>query len=197
MDTDGTFFIGEKEFNNQKILMLTNDKFAGFPTDGILGYSIFGNFAVEINYDEKYLILHEFDSFVIDDSWTKIPIYFKQNTIPWIDVEIQINSEEPIKISTYIDFAAGETIELLEKPKQKFKKPKSVEKVHLGTGLSGEIYGTHGNITELNCKTSNKNKLISNIELNNLRDEFIKLIKQTNGLNVFYSTLRLNPESII
>ena len=163
MDTDGTFFIGGQEFNNQKILMLTSDTFSGFPTDGILGYSIFGNYAVEINYDDEYLTLHNFDSLNIDKTWDRIPIYFKNNTIPWIDVKIQIMDENPFLISTYIDFAAGETIELLEKDGQVFTTPDNVESVHLGKGLSGEIYGSKGKISQL---------IIGNYSLKNIDAAF-------------------------
>ena len=149
MDTSGLFSIGERKFEDQKILILTSGTFSGFPTDGILGYSIFGNFIVEINYDDKYLILHDFDSIDVDDSWHKIPIYFKQNTIPWMDVIIQIKNENPNKISTYIDFAAGETIELMEKSNMKFKLPENLENSYLGRGLSGDIYGKKGIISKL------------------------------------------------
>ena len=48
-----------------------------------------------------------------------------------------------------------------------------------------------GNISELKCKSSKPVKLISEKELNNIREEFIKLIRQANGMNNFYSTLKL------
>jgi hypothetical protein len=149
MDTSSSFTIGDQVFKDQKILFLTSDTFAGFPTDGIMGYTIFGNYAVEIDYDDGYLSLHDYDSLKIDDTWYGIPIYFKNNTIPWMDVKLKIADEELILISTYIDFAAGETIALLEKPGQIFETPEDVEPTHLGTGLSGEIYGSKGEISEL------------------------------------------------
>jgi Fe-S-cluster containining protein len=48
-----------------------------------------------------------------------------------------------------------------------------------------------GNISELKCKSSKPVTLISEKELNNIREEFIKLIRQANGMNNFYSTLKL------
>jgi len=53
-----------------------------------------------------------------------------------------------------------------------------------------------GNISELRCMSSNNCTLISEKELNKIREEFVKLIKQTNGMNIFYSTLKLKPECI-
>jgi len=53
-----------------------------------------------------------------------------------------------------------------------------------------------GNISELKCKLSNGSRLMCQKELNNIGEEFIKLIRQTNGMNIFYSTLKLKPECI-
>ena len=47
------------------------------------------------------------------------------------------------------------------------------------------------NISQLKCKISNGNKLMSQKKLNNIKEEYIKLIKQSNGMNIFYSTLKL------
>ena len=53
-----------------------------------------------------------------------------------------------------------------------------------------------GEISELKCKSSNAATLTSEKELNKIREEFVKLIRQTNGMNIFYSTLKIKPVSI-
>jgi hypothetical protein len=159
MDTSAQFTIGDFEFKNQKLLLLQNDMYKGFPSDGVLGYSIFGHFAVEIDYDKNVMMLHDDKGLTLDESWDSIPIYFKKNTIPWIDVSIVIENEVPVRISTYIDFAAGETIELLEKVGMKFTLPKNLQEAYLGRGLSGDIYGKKGTIKKL---------MIGKYELNNI-----------------------------
>jgi Fe-S-cluster containining protein len=53
-----------------------------------------------------------------------------------------------------------------------------------------------GNIFELKCKSSNASTLISENELNDIRKEFVRLIRRTNKMNIFYSTLKLKPECI-
>jgi Fe-S-cluster containining protein len=53
-----------------------------------------------------------------------------------------------------------------------------------------------GNIAELRCKSNNntnKNQISKN-ELNEIRKKFINLIKQTNRVNNFYSTLLLDND---
>jgi len=149
MDTSSNFSIGDYEFHNQKLLILTNNIYEGYPTDGVLGYSIFGQYAVKIDYDNNCITLHDYNTLDIDSSWASIPIFFKNNTIPWINVSVAIEDEEPVNISTYIDLGAGENIVLLERHNMKFMLPKKLEDYHLGTGLSGDIHGRIGIISKL------------------------------------------------
>lgn len=149
MDDSASFFVGNIEFKNQKIIVLQNDIYKGFPTDGIIGFSILGHYATEINYDTNEIVLHKSNNFNPDDTWERIPIYFKNNTIPWIDVSISIEGEDLTIISTYIDLAAGDAIVLLEKDDMKFSLPKETKEILLGRGLSGDIYGKEGKISKL------------------------------------------------
>lgn len=149
MDSSASFFVGGIEFKNQKIIVLQNDIYKGFPTDGIIGYSILGHYITEIDYDTEQITLHNPENFSPDESWYSIPIYFKDNPIPWIDVSVSIEGEELTKISTYIDLAAGDAIVLLEKDEMKFSLPKETKEILLGRGLSGDIYGKEGKISKL------------------------------------------------
>jgi hypothetical protein len=154
------FMLGNITLTNQKIIILTDDTFKGFPSNGIIGYSVFGHYMAEFNYDNKTIILHDFGAAPIDSSWTNIPIYFKHNKIPWTDVSVVIDQEDPILLSAYIDFAAGDVIELLEKEQMKFNLPAEMKEEYLGRGLSGDIYGKSGRITKL---------IIGPYELTNVR----------------------------
>ncbi len=144
------FNIGKIKFTNQRIIILDNEKFKGFPSDGVIGYSILGHYATEINYDKNLITLHEFNELQLDDSWNEIPIYFKNNKqIPWVNVSMSTYDEQPVQLSVYIDYASGEAIELLERPDQKFIIPEKTSRVYLGRGLSGDIYGSEGRISRL------------------------------------------------
>lgn len=152
-------FIGELELKNQPIIMLTGNTYEGFPTNGVTGYSILGQFITHIDYDNQTMTLFDKGSINIDSTWTEIPIYFKENRIPWLDIYVVINNEKPALVSAYIDFAANDEILLLEKKGMKFALPSKTEKVLLGKGLSGEIYGEKGKISKL---------IIGPYEINNL-----------------------------
>ncbi len=158
-----SFSIGNIEFKNQRVVILQSDHFKRSPTDGVIGYSLFGHSAVEINYDDSIVTLHDPGNLQVDSSWKVIPIYFKENKIPWINVDLVINNEAPVTISCYIDYASSEAIELLQKPGQKFKIPEVTENVYLGRGLSGDIYGKRGNISKV---------ILGPFELKNVRAAF-------------------------
>ena len=144
-----SFHLGGIQMTNQRIILLTSNTFSGSPTNGVMGYSIFGHYATELNYDNGTMTLYPPSEFEVDDTWTPIPLYFKNNSIPWLDGGVVIEDEDPVPLSMYIDFAAGETIELLEKPEMKFPMPANSEKAYLGRGLSGDIYGKRCTISKL------------------------------------------------
>lgn len=144
-----SYSLGNREFKNQRIVVLQTDHFKGFPNDGTVGYSLFGHFAVEIDYDRSTLILHDPAEFRPDPSWTEIPIYFRNNNIPWLDARIVIENGEPVTVSCYIDYASSEAIELLLRTGQKFVAPKATDEVYLGRGLSGDIIGKRGIIAKV------------------------------------------------
>jgi hypothetical protein len=144
-----SFFVGDVEVGNQKIIVLQSDVYDGFPSDGVLGYSILGHYAVELDYENGTMVLHDPEELDPGEGWISIPLYFRKNRIPWMDISVKIDREEPVELSVYIDFASGDIIELLEKDDMKFSLPKKTEKAYLGTGLSGDIYGSKGKISRL------------------------------------------------
>ena len=117
------FSVGNIQMERQRIIVLQDDTFRGFSSRGIIGYSIFGHFATELDYDSLTLTLRDPQGVELDDSWTVVPLYFKSNNIPWIDVSVAIADEPPVTLSSYIDFAAGDALVLLERPGMKFRLP--------------------------------------------------------------------------
>jgi hypothetical protein len=144
-----SFSIGDVAFHDQKIMVLQDDRFAGYPGDGVVGYSLFGHFAVEIDYDSMVVTLRDPEAMGIDGSWQNIPISFKDNKIPWVDAIIGVERNEKIPLSLYIDLASGEALELLTHDDMKFELPEDLEEYYLGRGVSGDITGHRGRISLL------------------------------------------------
>ena len=143
-----SFSLGETELTDQRLIILRGN--SGFFANGLLGYSIFGHFVTEFDYDQNIMTLFTPDQFEINESdWSMVPLYFKDNQIPWLDASVSIDQEEPVSLSMYIDFAAGDEVVLLEKPDMKFTLPAETEQVLIGKGLSGDIYGKTGTVSRL------------------------------------------------
>jgi len=157
------FFLGNIKMENQRIIMMQSDIYKGFPSNGIIGYSIFGHYKTMLNYDNNTMTLFDSNKVINETNWTEIPIYFKDNTIPWMNASVIIDKEQPVSLEVYIDFAAGDAVMLLEKPNMKFSLPKETNNVHIGRGLSGDIYGKTGIISKL---------IIGPFELNNVKASF-------------------------
>lgn len=144
-----TFTVGGREFRNQKVVILLSDTFKGFPTDGVVGYSIFGHHAVEIDYEHFTLTLHDFSEVKVDQSWQSVPLFFKEYSIPWVDIIISVRTEDPVSFSCYLDTADREAIVLLTRDGQSFTVPEEAKEFHLGRGLNGDIFGKRSTLSRV------------------------------------------------
>jgi len=144
-----SFRAGDIEFVDQRIVLLEGDAMKGFPSDGVCGYSLFGPYAVELDYDRMAVLLHAPGEFSPDSSWAVLSLTLKTNTIPWTEVAVSIGGADSASISCYIDLASSETVEFLTRDGMKFELPADLEDVYLGRGLSGDIYGKRGTVAWL------------------------------------------------
>jgi len=153
VDEGACFTVGGLHFRNQRIAILTGGTFKGFPTDGVIGYSLPGHYAVEIDYDRSMIILYESETFSAGPGWESLPLYFKDKRIPWIDIAIATDDEAPVRISTYIDSASGGALELLSRTANKFRLPLQTKETFLGRGLSRDIHGQQGIIGRMRIRS--------------------------------------------
>jgi len=144
-----TFRVGDVTLTKQPLLLLLDDRMNAFPSDGVLGYSLLGHYAVEIDYDRQRLVLHDPADFHADDGYTWIPLTFRDNRIPWTTAGLSVDGGEEISLDLYIDGASSEALELLIRDGQKFDLPRNLEPYYLGRGLSGDIHGQKGKVARL------------------------------------------------
>jgi hypothetical protein len=133
-------------FGHQRAIISLSEHTQGFPTDGVIGWSLFGHYAVELDYDTMVMTLHPPGSFVPDSTWYALPIALKEN-IPWLSASVDAVGEGAVPVDCYIDFASGDAVELLVREGAKFPIPENMSRAYLGTGLSGDVYGGTGQIT--------------------------------------------------
>ncbi|UCG42645.1 MAG: hypothetical protein JSU73_12415 [candidate division WOR-3 bacterium] len=146
MTDSGSFSCGEWKAENQRVIVLTDPTMLGMPTDGVVGYSLLGHYAVELDYDSMVIRLHEPGWAPADSGWTLVELSFKDNLIPWVDATLNTRGDKAVDVAAYIDFASSDAVEMMVRPGAGFRLPDGLEQAHLGTGLSGDIHGHKGRI---------------------------------------------------
>ncbi|MFK7926504.1 MAG: PDZ domain-containing protein [Bacteroidia bacterium] len=118
----------------------------GRPVHGIIGYEIFGQFIVEINYQHKYLILHDPFSYRPPRNkrrYETLPIHIKRFK-PYVSAKMDDGHGNVIERDWLIDTGASHSISLYD-PKLPIPDP-SID-AFLGMGLSGNVYGKIGRVS--------------------------------------------------
>ncbi len=142
-----TFYLpGGLVGKNMNLLVLKEDYLKlsenmGDEIYGIIGYDIFSRFVVEINYQEKKLILHDPKTYKPKRRFTSVPITII-NSKPFLSTSIS-QKQETNSLDIMVDTGASHAA-LLD-----FSSSASAEKylpsnkivTRLGTGIGGEISG--------------------------------------------------------
>ncbi len=95
------------------------------------------------------MTLIDSDTFTVEPGWESLPIYFKDNRIPWVDIDVATEGEPPVRVATYIDSASSEALELLTRDVNHFQVPAKTKARYIGRGLSGDVYGREGTIARM------------------------------------------------
>lgn len=148
MIESGTLTFGEVTVDSQKVIISGSEYTQTFPTDGVIGWNLFGHYTVEIDYDLEIITLHDSSWARADSTWSVLPLTLKNN-VPFLEGRIEVVEGEIIPVTLYIDLASGDALELLVKENQKFTMPEDLDSSYLGTGLSGDIHGSRGRCRNL------------------------------------------------
>ena len=149
MSDSMTFRSGTCEFKNQRIIILQKDKFANSPTDGVIGYSYFGHYKVEIDYDSKTITLHDPAEKTDESEYEVIPLTFNRNNWPFLKIKVAVGEEEPIELNVYIDYASSLAVELPIKEGMKIQMPEKFEGDFNGFGFSGDVKGKTARVSRV------------------------------------------------
>lgn len=125
----------------------------GTPVHGIIGYDLFKDFIVEINYSSKYIVLHEPDSYSYK-SCRRCEIFDLSfyNNKPYISGEVEIDSSY-LPVNLLIDTGSSDALWIFEnKDKGLVPKEQMYFDDFLGKGLSGNIYGKRSKIKRFKLK---------------------------------------------
>ena len=130
----------------------------GIPIHGIIGYDLFKNFVVEINYQSKYIKLRNHDTYnnKVCKKCEVVDLELRHGK-PHINASVVIE-EYNIPIKVLLDTGASDALWLFEDESQDIVSTDSYIDDFLGYGLSGSLYGKRSRVKSLSIKQFELNK---------------------------------------
>lgn len=152
----------------------------GVAIHGIIGYDVFKDFVVEINYRSKYIKLSKPDG--LDEKLCrkceKIPLEF-HNSKPYISAQVSIDGKR-IPVKMLLDTGASDPLWLFEDASQDIVSTDNYFDDFLGYGLSGNLYGKRSKIEALTINSFVLNESLVAFPVGS-SIETLKKIKDRNG----------------
>ena len=121
----------------------------GVPIHGIIGYDLFKDFIVEVNYSKKFIKLknHNNSQEKICKKCEKHALSFFNNK-PYLNAEVTI-ADKNIPINVLIDTGASDALWLFEDASKDIVSTENYFEDFLGYGLSGSLYGKRSKVDNL------------------------------------------------
>jgi hypothetical protein len=155
---NNVFRIGETVNFNQDLFAVfdKNINFAprlGVPIHGIIGYDIFKDLVVEINYSSKFIRLTEHESYKYKKcgKCETVNLEFYNNK-PYLDAQVKIQGKN-IPIKLLIDSGGSDSLWLFEDEALGIIHNDKYFVDFLGHGLSGSVYGKRSRVEEFSINS--------------------------------------------
>ncbi|HLF53227.1 aspartyl protease family protein [Flavobacterium sp.] len=143
IDTDHEVYIVlDQEFNFSSHI--------GIPVNGIIGYDLFKNYLVEIDYDRKKVIIYKENKKInkrIKKQFSSYPISIEEHK-PYLFSSIEIG-KKTIPVKLLLDSGNSDAVWLFVEQSKEINIPSKNFNDFLGRGFSGEIYGKRARISNL------------------------------------------------
>ncbi|MDO1501403.1 aspartyl protease family protein [Winogradskyella maritima] len=121
----------------------------GVPVHGIIGYDIFKDFVVEVNYGGRYIRLYKSEKFKSKnaDRWRTLPINLYKRK-PYLNAEVKIDSTYK-SVKLLIDSGGSDALWLFKNEASGLTyRDDMFFEDYLGKGLSGPVYGQRSRLNE-------------------------------------------------
>jgi len=148
LSSSGNVFKIGKAINNDQLLYVVMDKELnlsprlGLPVHGIIGYDLFRDFVVEINYSSKFIKLHfpELYKRPKKARTQTLPLHIVQNKA-YVQGHVLMKNKHSIPVKLLVDSGSSDAIWLFEDVGKGLGVPKNNYEDFLGQGLSGSVFG--------------------------------------------------------
>jgi len=119
----------------------------GIPVHGIMGYDLFRDFVVKVNYNSKKLKLHNPELYTYKERRNRqtIPLTVERRKA-YVEGTVLMKDTANIPVKLLVDTGSSDALWLFPEPEKGLEIPEKNYEDHLGRGLSGDIYGKRSKI---------------------------------------------------
>ncbi len=139
----------------QKVNVLLEDVFhlstkLGTTIHGLIGYDLFKDFIIEIDYYNERLVFNKPEEYRYRDRRNSVTLPLKIiGYKPYVEVEIETVEGVKVPVLLLIDTGSSDALWLFENSAEGLKIPDNYIESYLGRGLNGDIYGKKTRIEKL------------------------------------------------
>lgn len=150
-----TFKIGDAINTDQTLFAVFDSRInlapkLGTPIDGIIGYDLFKDFVVEVNYSGRYIRLHNPEHYKYKrcNRCEVLDLEFKDNR-PYLNTNVTIK-DKLVPVKLLMDSGGSDALWLFEDKDKGLQHSDKYFEDFLGSGLSGDVFGKRTKIEALN-----------------------------------------------
>ena len=137
---------------NQEVQMIIDENFQishmlGIPVHGLIGFNLFKDYIVQIDYGNDKLTLYRPEHYRYRDRRKDIilPLHLEANK-PFVRTNIVTDDLQEVPVKLLVDTGASDALWLSKNSDARIQLPQNHIETFLGRGLSGDLYGIKGRI---------------------------------------------------
>ncbi|RDY58195.1 PDZ domain-containing protein [Flagellimonas nanhaiensis] len=142
------FKLGKAKNYNQELYVVLDKEInfstsLGIPVHGILGYELFRDFVVEINYGAQSIKLHNPELYRPPANTRKsqtLPLSIDRKKA-YLQGTVLFKDSENVPVKLLVDTGSSDALWLFHEPEKGLEIPEKNYEDYLGRGLSGDIFG--------------------------------------------------------
>lgn len=153
--TNNVFKIGTARNWKQTLYVVLDEELnfsprLGIPIHGIIGYDLYRDFVVSINYSSKVLKLYDPEKYVArKNNRTQVLPIQVINRKAYLQGKVTMEGQQDIPVNLLVDSGSSDALWLFENVTKGLDIPENNYEDFLGQGLSGRIYGKRTKISGL------------------------------------------------
>lgn len=156
--SSNTIKIGSiKAENINLIIMPDNDfnvsEYLGMNVHGIIGYDLFKELVVELDYKEKWIRFYNPTKFQANKKFQVFPLEI-EGSKPYLNSYISNEENDSILVKLMIDTGASFALTMFTQSNTQIKIDTPAIQAYLGTGISGDLQGKISRINEFSLNES-------------------------------------------